>query len=415
VAALAVGATSSVALAHGHGKVSATSYVSPSGHHGASNRSCSKAAFSTVQSAVDKAKAGSTVVVCPGTYKENPIISTPLTLTGRKGAVIKATSTANGMCEQLGPAGPGSAPCLAGITIKSSHVTVQKLTVTGAIGEGILATGSLEHGSIAHVVIQNNRVVDNDNGGKAPSTTSPYPQCASQGGIPGDCGEGIHLMGVANSLVKGNFDSNNTGGVLVTDEFGPTHANLITRNTVTGNKYDCGITVPGHNPMAVGSNGKPQPSVAGVYDNTISHNKITNNGRLGEGAGVLFANATAGTASYDNVVEHNVIVGNGLSGVTMHAHTVGPGQSEDLNGNVIKNNTIGRNNLGGDDLDGSVSDGATTGILVFSGTVPVEVTISHNSISNNENGIWLGVGGHVSASMSHNTFHKVTHAVFTSP
>jgi nitrous oxidase accessory protein NosD len=418
VTALALCATSGVALAHGkkeHGKTPRTLYVAHSGRAGASDRSCNRAAFSTVQSAVDKAPAGSTVVVCGGSYAEDVIISTPLTLTGRNGAVIHATSTANGMCEQLGPMGPGSAPCLAGITIKSSHVTVQKLKVTGAIGEGILATGSLEHGSISDVVIRNNRVVDNDNGGKAPSTTSPYPQCASQGGVPGDCGEGIHLMGVAHSLVRGNFDSNNTGGVLVTDEFGPTHANLITRNIVTGNKYDCGITVPGHNPMAVAANGQPQPSVAGVYDNTISHNKITNNGRLGEGAGVLFANATAGTGSYDNVAEDNIITGNGLSGVTMHAHTVGPGQTEDLNGNVIKNNTIGRNNLGGDDLDGTVADDATTGILVFSGTVPVKVTISHNSISSNKNGIWLGVGGHVSASMRHNVFHNVTTQVFTSP
>ena len=136
---------------------------------------------------------------------------------------------------------------------------------------------------------------------------------------------------------------------------------------------------------------------------------------MGEGAGVLFANATAGTGSYDNVAEDNIITGNGLSGVTMHAHTVGPGQTEDLNGNVIKNNTIGRNNFGGDDLDGTVADDATTGILVFSGTVPVKVTISHNSISSNKNGIWLGVGGHVSASMRHNVFHNVTTQVFTSP
>ena len=31
----------------------------------------------------------------------------------------------------------------------------------------------------------------------------------------------------------------------------------------------------------------------------------------------------------------------------MHAHTVGPGQSEDLNGNKIVDNVIGQNNLAG--------------------------------------------------------------------
>ena len=97
--------------------------------------------------------------------------------------------------------------------------------------------------------------------------------------------------------------------------------------------------------------------VAGVYDNVISHNTVTNNGLLGEGAGVLFANASAGTGSYDNLVVHNYIAGNGLSGVTMHAHTIDPSsanQFEDLNGNTVVHNTIGQNNLDGDGLDGTV-------------------------------------------------------------
>ena len=67
--------------------------------------------------------------------------------------------------------------------------------------------------------------------------------------------------------------------------------------------------------------------------------------------GTWKANATAGTGSYDNLVEDNYIAGNDLSGVTMHAHTVGPGQFEDLNGNKIVDNVIGQNNLGGDGLD----------------------------------------------------------------
>jgi hypothetical protein len=35
--------------------------------------------------------------------------------------------------------------------------------------------------------------------------------------------------------------------MLLTDETGPTHGNLIEDNIVTGNQYDCAITVPGHN------------------------------------------------------------------------------------------------------------------------------------------------------------------------
>ncbi len=68
------------------------------------------------------------------------------------------------------------------------------------------------------------------------------------------------------------------------------------RDLVTGNSTDCGITVPGHNPAALNAKGQPQPAVAGVYDNVIRGNTVTNNGLKGDGAGVLFANAMAGTA-----------------------------------------------------------------------------------------------------------------------
>jgi nitrous oxidase accessory protein NosD len=399
---------------HGQGHKGAL-YVSPTGKAGAADRNCGSAAYSTVQSAVNAASAGSTVVVCRGTYTEDVIISAPLTLAGQHGAVIHGSTSANGSCDQLGPSGPGSAPCLAGITIKSGHVKVQGLTVTGAIGEGILATGSLAGGSIKDVVIQGNRVVGNDTGGIPPTTSSPYPQCVEVGQIPGDCGEGIHLMGAFDSTVSDNFVNGNSGGVLLTDEFGPTHHNVIDHNTITNNAFDCGVTAPGHNPNALDSSGNPQPSTAGVYDNVIEHNRITNNGLKGEGAGVLFANAGPGTASYDNLVAHNYIAGNELSGVTMHAHTLKPGQFEDLSGNRIVHNTIGKNNTGGDPLDGTAKDPSTTGILVFSGTVPVSVTIAHNRIRDNQYGVWLGVGGHVTATLKHNVFQHVTTPVLTSP
>ena len=84
--------------------------------------------------------------------------------------------------------------------------------------------------------------------------------------------------------------------------------------------------------------------MAGVYNNVIRDNRITDNGTSGEGAGVLFANAGPGTASYDNWVVGNYIAGNELAGVTMHAHTLGPGQFEDLNGNNVIDNVIGTNN-----------------------------------------------------------------------
>jgi hypothetical protein len=136
---------------------------------------------------------------------------------------------------------------------------------------------------------------------------------------------------------------------------------------------------------------------------------VTNNGVAGEGAGVLFANAAAGTASYDNLVQGNYIAGNGLSGVTMHAHTIKPGQFEDLSGNQVIGNVIGKNNVDGDTLDSPASpeDLVTTGVLVFSGGTPVTTTIAFNHIFNNAIGIWLSKAVRA-AGLRNNGFANVT-------
>jgi hypothetical protein len=109
---------------------------------------------------------------------------------------------------------------------------------------------------------------------------------------------------------------------------------------------------------------------------------------------------------------HNYIAGNGLAGVTLHAHPLAAGLFEDLSGNRIVHNTIGQNNTGGDPDAG---DSSPTGVLVYSGTVPVTVTIAHNRIRNDTYGIWLGVGGNVTATLADNVFRNVTTPVFTSP
>jgi nitrous oxidase accessory protein NosD len=383
--ALITAAGSAVASVRGGSRWRNVLYVSPDGQQGNRDVSCNSAGYQTVQSAVDAARARGTVVVCRGTYNEQVVISKPLTLQGRH-AVIDETGVTPSLTVNV--PGLGELTIFAGVVILHSGVTFSGFEVTNALGEGILAAGIT--GTISGISIDNNRVVHNDLGGGVPPA-STYFECQPEGQAPGDCGEGVHFIAVAYSKISHNFVYDNSGGILLTDETGPTHGNVIEDNVVSGNASDCGITVPGHNPNALNAAGQPQPSVAGVYDNVIRHNVITDNGVEGEGAGVLFANASAGTASYNNLVEDNYIAGNGLSGVTMHAHTIAPGQFEDLSGNKIIGNVIGKNNLDGDTLDSPVSpeDLATTGVLVFSGGTPVTVTVARNIIFNNTIGIWL--------------------------
>jgi len=361
-------------------------YVSAKAKPGNSDRSCRSAAFQTIQSAVNAASAGGTVVVCPGTYHEQVVIPKPLSLKGEH-ATIDQAGVQPGFKVTL--PGLGTQTIFAAVVMVSSKINFTGFTVRNAQGEGIIAAGL--GGPVSGIVISRNTVVSNDLGGGVPPK-SDYFECAAQGSVPGDCGEGVHFAGgVAYSTIRDNFIANNSGGVLLTDDVGPTHDNVVEHNIVTDNVADCGITVPGHNSNALNSAGVRQPSVAGVYRNKILDNVVTGNGVKGEGAGVLFANAGPGTASYDNLVQGNYIAGNGLPGVTMHAHTLPPGGHEDLNGNVIVANSIGKNNLDGDTLDGppGPADLQTTGVLVFSGGTPVTVKIAFNRISNNSIGIWL--------------------------
>jgi hypothetical protein len=85
-------------------------------------------------------------------------------------------------------------------------------------------------------------------------------------------------MGVTDSRVLGNLVEGNVGGILVTDETGPSHGNLIAGNVSRNNNEDCGITLPSHNPAAVAD-----PTKAGVYDNTVVGNVTTGNGGAGGG------------------------------------------------------------------------------------------------------------------------------------
>ena len=108
-------------------------FAAPGAKPAGSGRSCRTAKFATISAAVAASKAGGTVVACPGTYTEDVVIPIPLTLIGES-----ATINATGLPGAPTGAIEGQAP-FNGITIESSHVTVEGFKVEGAEGEGILA------------------------------------------------------------------------------------------------------------------------------------------------------------------------------------------------------------------------------------------------------------------------------------
>jgi nitrous oxidase accessory protein NosD len=335
-----------------HGQVL---FVSPSGSDTAA---CTfSAPCKTIGHAVSVAGAGATIVVRSGTYAEQVTIAKRLFLVGKGHPTIDATGQQNGVAI-TGAASAGS--------------VVTGFVVEHATQEGILATQT------AHLTIGWNHVQGNDLGAASPNPTG---ECAPQGQIPGDCGEGLHLMSVTHAKVIANVVTQNTGGILLTDELGPTARNLVLLNRVFHNEFDCGITVAGHNPQAV-VNGMRQPNVAGIYQNMIAGNHSDDNGLKGEGAGILLAGAGPGTGVYDNLVKHNETHGNNLAGITLHSHAPG----DDLNGNRFIGNFLRHDNVGGDP-DAGVTD--TTGILLFSAVSQLHgIVVRANVVKDVHFGIW---------------------------
>jgi hypothetical protein len=327
---------------------------------------------STISAAVGAAAAGDTIQVAAGTYKEVVTINKPLSLIGAGSAttIIDATGLSNGVIVDGSAKAPNS-----GV----SDVVIAGFTIENANFQGVLVQNA------SNVTIFNNQIIGND---KSLTIDASGPNCP---GLPDvlvageafDCGEGVNLTGVDHSVVSNNVIQNNAGGILISDDTGATHDNVITGNLVTLNAYDCGITLASHSGM-------------GVYHNTISGNTSSSNGLAthGEGAGVGIFAPGPGSKNYGNVVVNNILTGNGMPGVAMHNHAAPPGApAVSLDDNMIIGNTISGNSA---DFDDAATPG-TTGINIFS-LAPVNgVVISQNVISQQSIGLAVNAPGKVVA------------------
>lgn len=342
----------------------ATAYVSTHAVAHAADTNCASAAFATIQAAVTASPAGATVVVCTGAYRGTVTVTTPLTLVG-EGAVLQAA---------------GSGPA---VTVRSSGVTLRGLIVTGATGEGILVEGTVK-APLTRVTVVDNLVLGNDRGNPKGSalTSSPYTPCDAQNGAPGDCGEGIHLTGTADSLVSGNTLADNDGGILLSDEGGPVAHDQVVHNVVVDNNFASGISLVGRSGAALALNA-PAPSAGGVFANTVADNTVNANGTGGDGSGILLLAQGTGDGVYANRVQDNLVALNSLAGIAVE----GLAAAQDLSGNVVTGNTIDFNGQGAVLKFGSTSDPNPTGLLVASAN-KITLAVTRNSFVNNVCGVW---------------------------
>ncbi|MGA8741629.1 MAG: right-handed parallel beta-helix repeat-containing protein [Terracidiphilus sp.] len=336
----------------------ATLCVNPSGSHGC---------YSTISAAVAHASAWDVINVGPGTYKEDVVIGMPLSLIGAGAGVsiIDATGLANGIfVDGFDNAGLG-------------HINIAGFTVENANWEGVLVV------SASDVVLRDSKIVNNT---KATAAFTGEPgacpgQPAFETDETGDCGGGLHLIGVWNSTISGNTITKNDDGILVSDETAASHDILIIQNSVNDNPGECGIVLASHPPFgAIGSKHH------GDYHIIVEDNDVENNGVQVGGAGVgIFSDGIGQGRSSQHVISHNKLIGNGIGGVALHTH-VGPNfglPADNMDGNVITNNYIAKNLADVDDT----ATGGRVGININSGGggTPVNGTIiSHNVITDED-------------------------------
>jgi nitrous oxidase accessory protein NosD len=335
-------------------------YVSPSGAAGALGLSCSSAAFSSLQAAVEAAPTHGTVVVCPGTYTQSVTLDKTIWLQGRPGAVIDAAGQIYG----VGAAAAHST--VTGLTVENAVFTPQ-----GELGDGIV-TGGLVNGSLvsaSHVTISGNTTVNN-------------------------AGSGIDINSTTYSTAVGNHSSGNGVGINVADDLGvPTSHNAIIGNVASDNPGGCGITLADHTGV-------------GVFDNLVSGNVANDNGlgtptapNASAGSGVILADPgeAPGGGVYDNTITGNSFSGNGHAGVDVHAHA----PNLDFSGNVVAYNRIGTNNV-----RTYVNDLQTTGVYLGDAS-PLSITVVGNVIANDYYGIFTA-GTVTVAGEARNAFVHVT-------
>jgi len=331
----------------------ATLCVTPDGKHGCK---------STIGAAVSAAAPGDVIQVWPGIYNEQVTIKQSLSLISLTplAAVIDATNLSNGIWVDGMSAAPNP-----GV----KNVVISGFKVRNANYEGILLTNA------TNVTITGNEVMENDRSLDVSGGTCPGIPTSFETNEAADCGEGVHLMAVDHSTILGNEVAHNAGGILVSDETGPTDHNLISENYVHDNVDDCGITLASHGPATAIIPTATALSF-GVWYNTISNNASIGNGTQAAGAGVGIFAPSPGTTNTGNVVIHNIIWNNGATGVAMHNHAAPPmAPPVNFNDNQIIGNDFSGN---GPDNPGAPTPGPT-GINVFSAGAITGTVIAQNT------------------------------------
>lgn len=287
------------------------------------------AQYTTIQSALNVANAGDTVIVKPGTYNETVTFTKSgssgsyITLQGESGAIIDGTGkTSRGLVTYDG----------------RSYIKLIGLKITNASGHGVYGGGG-----ISNIVIKDNEVVNAKDGGIFAgdgsnvvidgNTVTNVNNGASGGNIDNAANEGITLYKITTfEIMNNSVYGNHEEGIDVKNGTinGSVHNNLVYSNN-------------GPNIYADGANNVK------MYNNTVYDAKGSTK------AGIVCAVESGGN-SKDLFIYNNVVYGNAgggidcwmghYSNVQVYNNTIyNNKRGSILASNGVVTNSIARNNI----------------------------------------------------------------------
>lgn len=287
----------------------------------------------SIQTAVDTAKPGDTVLLTPGTYRQSVKVTTPdLTLRGMgRTTVLKPAATkAARAAESCGEGGNGI--CVVGKKDKNIEgVTIASLTVTGFTKAGVFAVGTdgltvrnvtavknavwgIAQERSVRSVFRKNTARDNGDAGLFLANTVRSDEGAED--TQGTVVErnllegnrvGLTVRRLRNLTVAHNLITGNCAGVFVVGDENPPRAGALTvrDNRVARNNKTCPKT-----PRLEALQGSGIV-LTGAEDTLVTRNRVTDNaGPSSLSGGIVLFKSFVGTTSVRNRITDNVLEGN---------------------------------------------------------------------------------------------------------
>jgi len=327
--------------------VPATMYVGTSGYD-----------FTSIQTAVDNAINGDTIIVTDGTYTENIVVDKSIIIRSENGAEY-TTVTASDSSDHV-------------FHVTADNVTINGFNVTGVIGDG--DCGIYLFGS-------NNSIITNNIG---------YDNYA-----------GIVVQSSDNNTITNNNLSNGVCGIVISYS----NNNTLTNNNAGNNVGYDGISLLTSNNNTLTNNVVNENGRYGIYldtssNNTLSGNNVNNNGD----DGIYIEDSSSNNLTENNVSDNGddgIILyhsgdNNTLTGNIANGNVESGIQLSGSNNTIIADNIANGNGESGIDLGYSSNNNTVENNIAYENSIvgisiqsSIRNTLENNIANNNYFGIFL--------------------------